>query len=239
MNNFLLLGLMVGAGLIGVLWSQPRWLLSIVSRMIPGVTYFVRTRARVVALTIDDGPDSVNTPKILDVLSQHQARATFFLISSRVENHQSLTAKIINQGHEIGNHLTEDEPSIKLSAQELEQKLLEADRILCKFTQPLWLRPASGWYNKKMLQVARQHGYQVALGSVFPYDTHIHSVDFAIGFILWNVRPGSIIVLHDGAESGDRTAKILGRVLPVLKQRGYSVVSLSELRAIGLQPVSN
>ena len=231
MYYFMLWGIVAGAGLLGLLWSQPRWLLSMVSAIAPGVVYFVNTSKKVVALTIDDGPDPINTPKILDILSQYRARATFFLISSKVERAETLTAEIVNRGHEIGNHLTEDEPSIKLPPQEFEKKLLEADRILGKFTQPSWLRPASGWYNRQILQIARQHDYQVALGSVFPYDTHIHSVNFATRFILWNVRPGSIVVLHDGAEHGDRAAKILSRVLPVLKQRGYSVVSLSELMA--------
>ncbi|MGI8842996.1 MAG: polysaccharide deacetylase family protein [Gemmatimonadaceae bacterium] len=67
------------------------------------------------ALTIDDGPDSATTPKLLHALRTHHARAAFFLISEHMTS-DSLVWAIISEGHEIGNHLTLDEPRIGLSA---------------------------------------------------------------------------------------------------------------------------
>ena len=86
-----------------------------------------------------------------------------------------------------------------------------------------------GFYNTGMVEVAERHGYQLVLGSTFPYDTHIHSSRFASEFILRTVQPGDIIVLHDGEERGLRTAKTLATVLPELQKRGYKVTTLSEL----------
>jgi peptidoglycan-N-acetylglucosamine deacetylase len=137
--------------------------------------------------------------------------------------------KIVAEKHELGNHLTEDKPSIKLSPQEFEANLLEAHTVISKFTNPRWMRPASGWYNNTMLETARKYGYRVALGSLFPFDTHIHSSWFAARHILLNVRPGSIIVLHDCGSRGRRTAETLEMILPKLCSKGYSVVTLSEL----------
>jgi peptidoglycan/xylan/chitin deacetylase (PgdA/CDA1 family) len=91
------------------------------------------------------------------------------------------------------------------------------------------MRPASGWYNTKMLKIAQKHNYRVALGSIFPYDTHIKSSWFAINHILFNARLGSIIVLHDGNSRGHRTVKALAKILPILLARGYQFATLSQL----------
>jgi peptidoglycan-N-acetylglucosamine deacetylase len=80
-----------------------------------------------------------------------------------------------------------------------------------------------------MLEIAYRHGYRVALGSIFPLDTHIHSPWFASKHILFNARPGSMIILHDCGFRGQRTAKTLEIILPALYKKEYSVVTLSEL----------
>ncbi|WP_407900461.1 chitin deacetylase family protein [Scytonema sp. NUACC26] len=197
--------------------------------MIPGAIYFAETSKLIVALTIDDGPDAITTPKILEVLQSYEARATFFLISNRVKDNESVVAEIVANKNELGNHLTEDKPSIKLSPQEFESDLLEANISLSRFAKPYWLRPASGLYNTTMVETAQKYGYHIVLGSLFPFDTHIHSSWFASKHILFNVRPGSIIVLHDGGSRGRRTALTLETILPELNRRGYRVVTLSEL----------
>jgi peptidoglycan/xylan/chitin deacetylase (PgdA/CDA1 family) len=90
-----------------------------------------------------------------------------------------------------------------------------------------------------MVAIAKTHGYRMALGSVFPYDTHIPSACFARHHIEINVRPGAIIVLHDGRDRGQRTAEVLQRLLPSLRARGYQVVTLSELVCQSGDPVAD
>ena len=227
---FLFLGL-IGLAFVSVPFLQPRWLLSIATLIVPGVVYFAKTNKPIIALTIDDGPDAATTARILEILRHHEAQATFFVISSRIKGNEVLIQEMVGYGHELGNHLTEDKPSIKLSPQEFEVELLEAHAVLSKFAKPRWLRPASGWYNNTMVKIARKYGYQVALGSIFPFDTHIPSSWFAAKHILFNVYPGAIIVLHDSGLWGERTAFTLERILPELYRRGSRVVTLSELFA--------
>ncbi|NJL84572.1 MAG: polysaccharide deacetylase family protein [Chloroflexaceae bacterium] len=138
-------------------------------------------------------------------------------------------AQLIEEGHEIGNHLTEDRWSIWLSEAELREDVTEAGKILARFALIRWLRPGGGFYSHAILKIAAENGYRVVLGSVFPYDTHIPSVWFASRFILARTRPGDILVLHDGGARGDRTAKTLSQILPQLQRRGYEIVSLSTL----------
>ncbi|MBN8560628.1 MAG: polysaccharide deacetylase family protein [Leptolyngbya sp. UWPOB_LEPTO1] len=228
-SQIFLISLELLLGLIVVLLFQPRWLLRIIEKLSPGVTYFFKTQERIVALSIDDGLDPATTPKILSVLEKHQVHATFFLISSRVEPNPELITELLDRGHEVGNHLTQDEPSVLLSEIEFEAAVIEAENILSKYTRPKWLRPGGGWYKKSTIDIAQKHGYRVVLGDIFPYDTHIPSSWFASLFILCKIRPGSIIILHDTGMWGKRTATTLEKILPILDRQGYRVVPLSEL----------
>jgi len=212
-----------------VLVFQPDKVVEILAKHSPEVLYLVDTQEPVVALTIDDGPDPVATPRILDVLDQHDAHATFFLITSRIPGNEEIVVRIMEEGHELANHLTTDGRSILLSPSEFERQLLESHRVLSRFSDVRWFRPGSGWYNDEMLSILHQHGYQCVLGSVYPFDPQIPSAWFAAHYILRNVRPGSIIVLHDYGARGERTASALDTSLPELHRRGFRVVTLSEL----------
>ena len=214
---------------VGIFLFRPNWIVTMLTKRSPGVVYLVETKEPVVALTIDDGPDAVATSKILDLLKRHEARATFFVITSRVPGKEEILRRTVHEGHELGNHLTSDEPSILLSPLEFEQRLIEAHRVLSPFSGVRWFRPGSGWYNKKMLSIIQKHGYQCALGSVYPFDPQIPSSWFATHYITWNVQPGSIIVLHDYGKRGERTTETLAAILPELNRRGFRVVTLSDL----------
>jgi peptidoglycan/xylan/chitin deacetylase (PgdA/CDA1 family) len=234
MRTTLILGLFIGGVflvLFVLLWLQPEWLLSRLRRRSPEVLYSVETKAPVVALTIDDGPDASSSPMILDILEEYHAKATFFLITERIPGNEIIVQRMIAEGHELGNHLTADEPSISLSPQDFEQELLEADETLSQFMDVQWIRPGSGWYNQGMLATMKKHGYQCALGSVYPYDPQLGFSWFSANYVLWKVKPGAVIVLHDYDTRGRRTAEALEIILPELMQRGYQVVTLSELTA--------
>jgi len=195
----------------------------------PEVLYFAETKEKVIALTIDDGPHPVVTLKILDVLNEHQVPATFFLIGGRVEPNEDIVRRIVSNGHEIGNHHMADAPSIRLSEDQFEKKLLQAHGILSEFAQVKWFRPASGWFNKRMLRQLEKYNYKCALGSVYPYDAAIHNVTFLSNYILDNVFPGAIIILHDGEAERKATVDVLKRIIPKLESHGYRFVTLTEL----------
>ena len=193
--------------------------------------YAVPTTERLVALTLDDGPDAVHTREILRVLRENDARATFFLISSRVPGNEALVAAAVTEGHELGNHLTRDEASVRLAPAAFAAAVREADTVLERFAPVRWLRPASGWYDGAMLDTIEREGHRCALGSIYPFDAHQPWARLSAAYILANARPGAVIVLHEGGDRGGRTAEVLRRVLPELRARGYRIVTLSELAA--------
>lgn len=216
----------LAALLVSLAMIQPDW----IGKSLNGqVMYSVDTEQRTVALTIDDGPDPNTTPAILDVLREFNARATFFVITSRIPGNESLMHRIVSEGHELGNHLTSEEPSIRLGRDGFARELAIADSALEEFGEVQWVRPGSGWFNQDMLSTIEQQDQRLALGSIYPFDATIPSPWFASEFILWRVRPGAVIVLHDHRGRGERTVSTLRRALPELHGRGYSVVTLSEL----------
>jgi peptidoglycan-N-acetylglucosamine deacetylase len=220
------------------LWTGPRWLAPRVAARAPGCVYTVHTLSRAVALTIDDGP-ARETPEILRVLREHDAHATFFLISTRVPGQETIVNDIVADGHEIGNHMTRDEPSIRMKPAAFDTAAREAGAVLQQFAPVRWLRPGSGWYTPTMIATMERAGYRCALGSIYPFDAQLPSSAFASAYIRANARPGAVIVLHDGGSRGRRTAETLQRILPVLRTRGYRVVSLSELERIAADAKAN
>lgn len=193
------------------------------------VVYSFDTAERIVALTIDDGPNAESTGKILDVLHRHGARATFFLVGDHVPGNETLVAAIVASGHEIANHGARESPAIDLGAERFERDLLSSHRLLSGWQVPVWFRPGSGWYEDWMLEIVERHGYRTVLGDVYPLDASHPFVGLTRRFILWRTSPGAVIILHDVGERGARTAQVLDELLPELTRRAFRVVTLSEL----------
>jgi len=209
----------------------PNLVVELVRRGSPQVVFSVETPQRVVALSIDDGPSPM-TPEILSILDAHGAKATFFVIGDRLEMGIEVARAIVEGGHELGHHMMEDVPSRGLPADVFQERFQEMHELLEPFGGASLFRPGSGWYNDRMLRTAESRGYRTVLGSVYPFDAHLSWTPFLSWFVLQNTGPGSILVLHDGADRGLRTAEVLREVLPELGRRGYQVVTVSTLLAL-------
>jgi len=221
--------IVLGVIVLSLYLFRPHWLVALPARLSPQVVFQVRTSQPVVALSVDDGPDEATTPEILDVLRRHGARATFFLFTSRVAGNEDLVDDALKDKHELGNHLATDKASILLDAEDFERQLLASHATLSQFAKVRLFRPGSAWYSRRMLDTLTRHGYRCVLGSLYPFDPQTRSASFAASYVLSNVRPGAIIVLHDRGARGSRTTAVLSMILPELQRRGYRVVTVSEL----------
>lgn len=209
------------------LW-QPPFATRIAEAMNPDILYRVDTHEKLIALTIDDGP-SAFTDDILGLLAEHQARATFFLIGKTARERPELVERIRQAGHEIGNHMMKDRPTVLFGVDRFEQELAQSERILELEGPDKVFRPPSSWIRGPQLRVLERRGYRCVLGSVYPHDTKHRNARLTSWFVLRRVQPGSIVILHEGGPSRRAILPVLRRVLPVLRDRGYRVVSVSEL----------
>ncbi len=225
--GILLVALVVGA----LFWFQPRFLLRQLADSNPEVLFYVETEEKVLALTIDDAPDSSLTPRILDVLAEHQVKATFFVLGQHIGGNEDLIARMKAAGHELGNHLTRDEATILLSDEEFAQQLKEVAQQIGPFGETKWCRPGSGWFSPDMVKIAHKQGYRCCLGSIYPFDNKLRKPAWIRRMVTERVFPGAIIVLHEGGPEREYIVPLLDELLPELKAAGYEFLTLSEIQA--------
>ena len=216
---------------------EPRWLLERLPGDYPDVVYFFPVAEPLVALTIDDGPDPEATAELLDLLAAHDARATFFFLTDNIPGNEALVARTVAEGHELGNHLTADEVSADLDAEDFSAKLAESTAILSAYGPVRWFRPGSAWYNDHIREAARSSNYRLVEASMIPLDARVPFPGLVAQYIRSSVEPGSVLVLHTRRGRGPRTLEVLRRILPDLTARGFRFVTLTELATrAGLEP---
>lgn len=187
------------------------------------------TSQREVWLTIDDGPDPHDTPEMLDVLAEHQARATFFAIGTRILRWPHLAQKIIAAGHQLQNH-TLNHPSGSFwlaSPHRAEREISMASEAIASTTGiiPTLFRAPVGLANPFVHAAAEKNGLRMIGWSAAGWDGLPHQPDRVIERIVRSLRPGAIILLHEGAMKGmprSTRARTLHRLLCRLEAEGYS-----------------
>jgi peptidoglycan/xylan/chitin deacetylase (PgdA/CDA1 family) len=222
-------GAAVAAGALAL--RPPLAAVRALARAAPGVLFHVPTDRRAVALTLDDGPHPATTPPVLDVLAAHGARATFFLLGAGAREHPSLVARIAREGHELGNHTWRDEPAWRLSAAALERSVADTQRELAAHGPVRLLRPGSGWVTPRILAAAERHGLRCALGSVYPHDPWLRARRYLVWDVARRVRPGAVVILHEGRPERAGVAAVLDELLPRVRTGGLEVTTLSGLLA--------
>jgi len=176
------------------------------------------------ALTFDDGPSPAITPQVLDTLSRHNVRSTFFLIGIHVADNPALVRRIHDEGHEIGNHTWSHRDLPELSPQELEDDIAHAQSaiIATGVPAPKLFRAPYGAIDP----VVRSHvPYTIVSWNVDPEDWKTKKPEKVIEAVLANAKPGAIVDLHDIYQS---TADALDPMLTALQQN-YHLVTVSEL----------
>ena len=193
----------------------------------------------VVAITFDDGPSAETTPRVLDALRGADARATFFVLGKHARAHPELIERIVREGHEIGNHGDDHGILVFANRAEVADQLLRAERALQGSGAPLprLFRTPHGYTNPIVPYVARRLGYHVIGWTKGVFDTALPGVEKIVGRSVKALKPGAILLLHDGDGTGStadrsQTAQALPLILEAARERGLSFVTASELVAL-------
>src|SRR5215470_5353730 len=110
-----------------IFWVQPLGILGLLERLTPNLFYRIPTSQPLLALSFDDGPHPVFTPLVLDILRRHEAKATFFLIGERALSHPDLVERIKAEGHELGNHYSQNGSTLIHSSTNFLRNLQQAE----------------------------------------------------------------------------------------------------------------
>ncbi len=189
-----------------------------------------------VALTYDDGPSAV-TARILDSLEANGARATFYMVGNRMGNYQSTIQRMQALGCELGSHTWNHTYLTRLSAEGIHGNLNQLDSALQTIAgvRSVTMRPPGGFINGSIQSALASYGQPAIMWSIDTLDWKTRNAQSTINTVLSKVRDGDIILMHDlyGA-----TADASAVLIPELINRGYQLVTISELAACrgGMQP---
>lgn len=185
----------------------------------------METEKKKVALTFDDGPNSVYTPQMLEVLKKKGIKATFFLLGEQVEKYPEIVKQISDEGHLIGNHSYKHEQLSKLSSVQACTQVNRTNELIYAITgkYPEYLRPPFGDWKEhldcevNMIEV---------LWDVDTLDWSSKNKDKIIQKVVTNVEEGDIILMHDSYES---TVAAVTEVIDLLQKESYEFVTVDEL----------
>lgn len=191
---------------------------------------------KLVALTFDDGPSNMNTNRILDVLEKYNARATFFIIGKRIENHTDVIARAISLNCEIGNHTWAHSDFTKYSKSVLIESLTKVDDLVqANFGYKMRLfRPPYAAIDDNVEAASAAMGYTMVVWSGSSHDWSVLDADKAYANCFNCAADGAIILFHDIYPS---TAEAIERIVPDLIKQGYQLVTVSELIAMDETPI--
>lgn len=181
-----------------------------------------------VALTFDDGPGPY-TDRLLKVLADNDAKATFFLIGNKVAADPAGARRIADAGMEIGSHTWEHPNMTAIPAADIPAQFSKAnDAILAATGQrPVLVRTAGGLTNDQVLAEAGKQGLADINWDVIPFDwANDANLDASRQILMSQIKPGSVVLLHDTYSS---TVDLTYQFIPVLKANGYHLVTVSKL----------
>jgi peptidoglycan-N-acetylglucosamine deacetylase len=196
------------------------------------ITYRVDTANPVIALTFDDGPSHHYTGQVLDILDGRDVSATFFLIGQHASRYPDLARRVAER-HEIGNH-TWSHPTLSLAeAPECRDQLTRAADAISSACgrEPIVFRPPYGAFSGATVMIATGMGYPIVLWD-YEFDQHGETATVNLVRLVRLARPGSIILGHDGGTLNcDVVVAVLPRLIDQLRDRGFRLVTMSELLA--------
>lgn len=189
-----------------------------------------------VALTFDDGPSGV-TSRILDSLEAYGARATFYMVGNRMNGYQDTIRRMVALGCETGSHTWNHTYLTRFSAEGLHSNLNQFDVTLHSITgsRSTTMRPPGGFINSTSKQALASYGVPAVMWSIDTLDWKTRNAQSTINTVLTQVRDGDIILMHDLYSATADAAAVL---IPELINRGYQLVTISELASCrgGMQP---
>lgn len=193
---------------------------------------------KIAALTFDDGPYGEPTEKVLDILKEKQVRATFFVVGKNAQKYPAILKREAAEGHRVGNHSFDHSKSLyKLSPAEFKKNTTEAEEAIFSIIglRPRFFRPPFGLTSTDVIRALADMGYQVVMWSDMTNDWDAsRTSEQVMERIIKRLRPGAIIVLHDGRDTQinyprENMLKALPLIIDKIRQEGYELVTVDKL----------
>ncbi len=193
----------------------------------------VETADSVIALTFDDGPVPGYTDSVLTILADSNVQGTFFLIGSTLAKYPDLGRRIVQAGHELGNHSYSHHHLLFKTPAYVSRELQQTDSLIRAAGQrgPIHFRPPYGKRLVVLPWLLSRSGRTTVLWDLMPdsYPEIARDPDRIVDYVLENVRPGSIVLMHVESRARAAGRAALPKLVGALRAAGYEFVTLSEL----------
>lgn len=208
--------------MLSLLYQFPGWL----QRLYRGVVWRKNTSSKVIYLTFDDGCIPEVTPRVLDLLREAGAKATFFYVGDNIRRHPELFARIVAEGHAVGNHTTRHLAGLQTPTDAYLADVEATDRLLDRVagTERVRLfRPPYGRMRPAQKR-ALLRTHTIVLWDVLTHDySPRYTPERIMQVIRRYSRPGSVVVFHDSLKAADNMLAVLPEALRFWKEQGYEV----------------
>lgn len=191
----------------------------------PGPQIYDSTPGDGIALTFDDGPDPLWTPRVLDILDQHGVKATFFVIGRSAARYPDLVRAIVARGHAIGGHTWSHANLTKLDEDAFRHEIDDTNRALQELTgRPVTcVRPPGGRLNEPVVKALEHRKLHVVKWTADTRDWTKPGAAAIIGRVALGLHPGAIVLMHDGGGFRGQTVAALPKILDIIKAAGLEV----------------
>lgn len=196
--------------------------------------FYVNTERKALALTFDISWGDKIPIKVLDVLSQYNQKATFFLSGPWSNHYKDMVKRIVDDGHEVASHGQEHVNLSQENKESIKKNIQLAHDILVNLTNttPKYFRPPNGDYDDLVVLTARELGYETIIWAVDSLDWKNPGATYIVERVSKLSFPGAILLFH-ASDSAKQTHEALPMVLENLKSAGYDLMPLGELMALG------
>ncbi|MGE7767544.1 polysaccharide deacetylase family protein [Peribacillus sp. NPDC096540] len=225
----------IGIGILLVfilLFSTYKLMNSRTHQLFGGLTEKVETNQKVVALTFDDGP-SKNVNQILPLLDKYNVKATFFLIGNEIEGYPEEAKKIVEAGHQIGNHTYSHKRMIFKSSSYIKEEIEKTDKLIQNsgYKGEIDVRPPNGKKLVGLPYYLNKNDRDTITWNIEP-DSYYTSASDKVNYVKDHIKPGSIILMHPMYDDTGKELQAIEGVIKLLSNEGYKFVTVNELQEL-------
>ncbi|MFJ2766812.1 polysaccharide deacetylase family protein [Streptomyces sp. NPDC087300] len=197
-----------------------------VKKVSPTIAHASEAGKRGVNITIDDGPDPKWTPLMLDLLRQYDVKATFCMVGTQAEAHPDVVKKVVAAGHRLCDHTVSHNTAMDKDTEAYQSKqILDAERMITKASggvRPMYYRAPGGAFTPYSRKLAASRGMRPLGWNVDTKDFERPGTDAIVATVERELPNGPTLLFHDAGGDRTQTVEALRRILPRLKEQGYT-----------------
>ncbi len=201
---------------------------SVFQKVFPSLLYHKSDNSKKIFLTFDDGPTEIITDWVLQELEKYQAKATFFCIGQKIKRNPDIFQRVIDGGHQIGNHTYQHIKGWKSDIKNYVASAMDTEKMITKYRRSSKLfRPPYGKIKMRQIKSLQENGLKIVMWTSVSGDFSRNlNTDKVINKLSRNTKSGDILVFHDSTKAAENLKAILPDLLKKLSEKGFEFATL-------------